>query len=195
MRRFSAWAAALCLMLCGCSHPPSLAADGEPWSEAWITLGNTLGVEEPGNDLTLRDNNEALSVSNMYLATWTAGEPEPYLNEDGDQVELYPARLDVLVYGRKDEDTAAQTLEEWVDRQSGNYAIRDTRRRIHNGQEYLVSAYDCISETNPYSRGVWAAAVYGSYAVSVELNCREGFPGDESAILSDFLDGCHYATE
>lgn len=195
MKRFIAYAAAFCLMLCGCDKTPSLAADGSPWSEEWTTLGNLLGVEEPGSGLILRDNNEALSVNDMYLATWTAGEPTPYLNEDGDEVELYPARLDVLVYGRKDEDTAAKTLDDWADRQSQTYAVKDTRRRSFGGQEYLISAYDCKSETNPYSRGVSAFAVYGKYAVSVELNCQKDFSGDESAILTDFLDGCHYAAE
>lgn len=193
--RFIICTAALCLTLCGCGKAPSLAADGSPWSEEWTTLGDTLGVEEPGGGLTLQDNKDALSVSNMYLATWTAGEPVLYLNEDGDEVDLYPARLDVLVYGRKDEDTAQETLADWVDRQSGNYAIKDTRRQTHNGQEYTVYVYDCPSEQNPYSRGVWAVAVYGKYAVSAELNCREEFPGDESAILTDFLDGCHYAAK
>lgn len=195
MKRFIAYVAALCLMLSGCSKAPAHAADGSPWSEKWTTLGNTLGVEEPGNGLTLWDNKDALSVSNMYLATWTIGESTPYLNEDGEEVELYPARLDVLVYGRRDEATAVQVLEDWVDRQSGNYAIKDTRQQTHNGQEYTVYAYDCVSETNPYSRGVWAAAVYGNYAVSMELNCLEDFPGDESAILTDFLDGCHFAAK
>lgn len=195
MKRFIAWVAAFCLMLmlCGCGRAPSLAADGSPWSENWTTLGDTLGVEQPGNGLTLWDNKDALSVSNMYLATWTVGEATLYLNEDGDEVDLYPARLDVLVYGRKDADAAQRVLEEWVDRQSRNYAISRTERQTHNGQEYTVYAYDCISEQNPYSRGVWAAAVYGSCVVSVELNCQEDFSGDESAILSDFLDGCHFA--
>lgn len=195
MKRFIIWAAVLCLALCGCSGVPAQAADGSSWSEEWVTLGNILGVEEPGNGLALWDNKDALSVSNMYFATWTAGEPESYLNEDGDEVDLHPARLDVLVYGRKDADTAAQVLKDWVDRQSRNYAINSTERQTHNGQEYTVYAYDCISEQNPYSRGVWAAAVYGSCVVSVELNCQEEFSGDESAILTDFLDGCHFAAK
>lgn len=193
MRRWLLWALALCLILCGCSKTPVRAADGTSWSKEWTTVGNVLGVEEPGNGLALRGNNDALSVSNMYLASWTVGEWEPFLNEDGDQVELYPAQIDVLVYGRKDEDTAQRVLEDWVGRQSRNYDIRDTRQEVHNGQEYLISAYDCVSEKNPYSRGVWAATVYGNYAVSLEFNCQEEFSGDEVAILAGFLDGCHYA--
>lgn len=52
----------------------------------------------------------------MYLASWTIGEGEPYTNEDGDEVVLYPARLDVLVYGCKDADAAQQALEDWTAR-------------------------------------------------------------------------------
>lgn len=195
MKRFIAWVAIFCLMLCGCSKAPGVAADGSPWSEEWTTLGNTLGVEEQGNGLTLRDNNEALSVNDMYLATWTVGEPVPYLNEDGDQVDLYPARLDVLVYGRKNGEAAQETLDGWTDRQSQTYEVKDTRRQSLGGQEYLISVYDCKSETNPYSRGVSAFTVYGKYAVSMELNCQQDFSSDESTILTDFLDGCHYAAE
>jgi len=196
MKKFIVCLLVLCLALSGCSKSaPEKAADGADWDESWTTLGNVLGVEEPGNGLTLRDNNEALSVTDMYLATWTAGEGEPYVNEDGDDVLLYPVRLDVLVYGRQDADAARQALEDWTARQSETYEITSTREETHSQQDYAVSLYTCKSETNPYDRGVSAFGVYGSYAISAELNCLDSFDGDEAEILRDFLDACHYAAQ
>jgi len=194
MKRCIVCLLALCLPLTGCSKSaPAKVADGADWDKSWTTLGDVLGVEEPGNDLILRDNNEALSVTDMYLASWTIGDGAPYTNEDGDEVALYPARLDVLVYGRKDEAAAWEALEEWSERQAETYDITAVEQQKHSGQDYTVSTYTCKSNANPYSRGVSAFSVYGSYAISVELNCQDSFRGDETTILMDFLDGCHYA--
>ncbi len=194
MKRFICACAALCLLLPGCgTAAPERAADGAAWDADWVTLGNVLGVAEPGHELALRDNNAALSASDLYLASWTIGEGAPYVNEDGDEVSLYPARMDVLVYGCKDAEAARQTLAEWSARQAQTYAVSATAEQTVNGQDYSVSSYDCQSETNPYSRGVSAFGVYGSYAVSFELNCLDGFAGDEAQILQDFLNACHYA--
>lgn len=194
MKRFTLCLLILCLALTACSKPaPAKAADGADWDESWITLGNILGVAEPGNGLVLRDNNDALSVNDMYLASWTIGDGTPYTNEDGDEVVLYPARLDVLVYGRKDEAAARETLGDWTARQTEIYDVVGTEEQTHNGQDYAVSVYTCKSAANPYDRGVSAFGVYGDYAVSAELNCQDGFDGDEEAILMDFLDCCHYA--
>ncbi len=194
MRKFIVCLLALCLTLTGCSKSaPAKAADGSDWDEGWTTLGNVLGVEEPGNSLILRDNNEALSAADMFLASWTIGDGSPYTNEDGDEVILYPARLDVLVYGCGDEAAAREALEDWSARQGSTYDVAATEEQTRNGQEYTVSTYTCKSDANPYSRGVSAFTVYGTYAISAELNCQDGFTGDEAAILNDFLDGCHYA--
>lgn len=194
MKRFICCLAALCLLLAGCAKSaPEKAADGAAWDGNWTALGGVLGVEEPGHELELRDNNEALSVTDMYLASWTIGEGVPYVNEDGDEVVLYPARLDVLVYGRKDADAAQQALADWTARQAETYDVTDSRTQTCNGQDFTVSAYTCKSETNPYSRGISAFGVYRDYAISAELNCLDSFTEDEAAILTDFLDGCHYA--
>lgn len=194
MKRFIVCLLTLCLLLSGCAKSaPEKAADGTVWGENWTTLGGVLGVEEPGHDLELRDNNEALSVTDMYLASWTIGEGSPYTNEDGDEVTLYPARLDVLVYGRKDAAAAQQVLDEWTARQAEIYDVAASEDQTCGGQDYTVSAYTCKSETNPYSRGVSAFGVYKDYAISAELNCLDSFTEDEATILTDFLDGFHYA--
>ena len=194
MKRLICGLAALCLLLSGCGKSaPATAADGSDWDERWTTLGGVLGVEAPGHDLTLQDNKDALSIADMYLASWTIGEGAPYTNEDGDEVVLYPARLDVLVYGRKDSAAAQQAVENWTARQSETYDVTDSGQQTYNGQDYVVSVYTCKSDSNPYARGVSAFGTYQNYAVSVELNCLDSFTEDERTILTDFLNGCHYA--
>lgn len=194
MKRFTVCLLALCLLLTGCAESaPEKAADGAAWDESWTTLGGVLGVEEPGHELTLQDNKDALSIADMYLASWTIGEGAPYTNEDGDEVVLYPARLDVLVYGRKDSAAAQQAVEDWTARQAETYDVISSGKQTSNGQDYIISTYACKSETNPYSRGVSAFGVYKDYAISAELNCLDSFTEDEAAILTDFLNICHYA--
>lgn len=190
---FAVLAALGLALLAGCSAPPAQAADGAAWSEEWTTLGSVLGVETPENGLVLQDNNTALAAADMYYACWTAGEPDAYINEDGDEVQLYDARLDLLVCGCKNAEDARATIAEWQARQQETYTLGEGAAESFNGQEYTVTAYACGSETNPYSRGVSAFTVAGSYAVSAELNCREGFAGSETEMLAEFLARCHYS--
>ena len=174
---------------------PDRAADGTAWDENWTMMGTVLGVEEPGNGLTLRDNNTVLASNDLYYAAWTAGEPEPYVNDEGKDVDLYPAQLYLLLQGCADEENAQKAAESWRGREEDTYTVRETRTGTFNGQEYTLLLYDCGSETNPYDRGVSAFAVFGNYAVSAEFTCRADFQGDELSILTDFLGGCHYAAE
>ena len=99
MKRWILMLAALCLCLTGCGQPlPERAADGSPWSEDWVSVGGVLGVDTP-EELTLRENNDALAVKGMYYAAWSMGKAQPYTNEDGDEAELYDARIDLLLAG------------------------------------------------------------------------------------------------
>lgn len=183
------------LFLTGCAVAPSQAADGSGWSEDWITLGPVLGVEPPEHEMVLLDNNTALTANDMYYAAWTMGEAEAYTNADGEETDLYEAQMDVLVYGCADAEHAQAAVEEWQARQDKVYTVLDRREETHNGQNYTVTVYECVSETNPYSRGISAFGVCGKYAVSIELNGRDSFSGDEAKILADFLDGCHYGAK
>lgn len=184
----------LCLLLAGCAKAaPEQTVCGLAWDGSWTNIGNVLGVEEPGNGLVLQDNKDALSVADMYLASWTIGEGEPYVNEEGDEVVLYPARLDVLVYGRRDAAAARQTVEDWIARQAETYDVSGSGTVTACGQDYTDFFYTCASETNPYARGASAFGVYRDCAVSVELNCLDSFEEDAGAILTAFLNGCHYA--
>lgn len=181
------------LGLSGCSQYPDKAADGTPWNPEWTMLGSVLGVEEPGNGFSLLDNYSVLTGEDIYYAAWVAGEPGPYTNEDGEEVEVYDAQIYLLAAGCADETYAQQNQEDWIARQQETYTITETWTETRNGQEYTLLAYECGSETNPYERGVSAFTVYGTYAVSAELACQADFSGEEREILLQFLDGCHYS--
>lgn len=185
--------AAALLGLSGCGGYPDRAVDGTKWEEDWIMLGPVLGAEAPGNGFSLLSDYSVLTGEDIYYAAWVAGEPEAYVNEDGEEVALYDAQLYLLAAGYPDEAGALQAREEWMDRQRETYTVTESWSETRNGQEYLLLAYTCGSDTNPYSRGVCAFAVRGSYALSAELACREGFTGQEREILLPFLDGCHYS--
>ena len=188
MKRWILMLAALCLCLTGCGQPlPERAADGSPWSEDWVSVGGVLGVDTP-EELTLRENNDALAVKGMYYAAWSMGKAQPYTNEDGDEAELYDARVDLLL-AEKAEDAAG----EWLAMAEEKYRVEETEEAAYNGQTFTVVTYAFPSETAPYAYGVSAFGVYRNYAVSVELSCRESFAGDAEAVLADFLARCHYA--
>ncbi len=181
------------LGLSGCSHYPEQAADGTPWDPSWTMLGSVLGVEEPGGGFSLLDNYSVLTGEDIYYADWAAGQPTAYTNEDDEDVEVYGAQIYLLVEGCADETYARQNQEDWIARQQEIYAVTETWSETRNGQEYTLLSYECGSETNPYQRGVSAFTVYGNYAISAELTCREDFTGQEREILLQFLDGCHYS--
>ena len=181
------------LGLSGCSQYPDKTADGAPWDHSWTILGSVLGVEEPGNGFSLLDNYSVLTGEDIYYAAWVDGEPAPYTNEDGEEVEVYDAQIYLLAAGCADEAYAQQNEEEWMARQQETYTVTKTWTETRNGQEYTLLAYECSSETNPYERGVSAFTVYGTYAVSAELVCQADFTEQEREILLQFLEGCHYS--
>ena len=181
------------LGLSGCSQYPEQAADGTPWDSNWTMLGSVLGAEEPGNGFSLLDNYSVLTGEDIYYAAWVAGDSSAYTNEDNEEVEVYDAQLYLLAAGCADASFAQQNLDEWISKEQETYTVTETWNETHNGQEYTLLAYECGSDTNPYSRGISAFTVYGTYAISAELACQEDFTGQERDILLQFLDGCHYS--
>ena len=182
------------LGLSGCSQYPDQADDGTPWDPNWTMLGSVLGAEEPGNGFSLLDNYSVLTGEDIYYAAWVAGEPTDYTNEDGEDVEVYDAQLYLLAAGCADDTHAQQNQEDWIARQQETYTVTKTWDESRNGQDYTLLSYECGSETNPYSRGVSAFTVCGTYAISAELACQADFTGQEQEILLQFLDGCHYSS-
>ena len=183
-------------LLPGCEgHYPAQAVDGTPWEKSWTILGTTLGVEEPGHGLVLSENPVVLTGDDTHYAVWTAGEAETTTNDEGKEAQVYDAALYLLLYGCGDGESARGTVEDWLAREREVYEVTDTRTEVCNGQEYQILLYHTRSETNPYDKGAVAFGVFQNYAVSAELTCRERFSEDEFTVLTDFLDGCHYAAD
>lgn len=184
------------MILSGCSSYPETAADGSTWDRSWTILGRVLGVEEPGHDLQLSENPVVLTGRDLYYATWTIGEAEQYVNEEGKDADLYPAELYLVVCGSaKDGNTPQENIDDWIAREYETYEVLNRTEETINGQVYILLEYNVKSETNPFSHGIAAFAVYSSYAISAELTCQDTFDGDLHQILTDYLQGCHYNKE
>ena len=187
----------LCVLLVFLSRlgtkAPARPVRGEAWSESWEVLGSVLGVQAPEQGFSLLDNTSILTVQDTYLATWVSGEPMDYETVAGDETQIYDAQLFVLLQGCKDNENAQMAVDEWMGLATENYDVSQTASQTHNGQEYTVITYTVRSDTNPYDQGMAAYGVFENYAVSAELTCLDTYTGDIAAILSDFLDGCHYA--
>ena len=180
-----------CLTGCG-TKTPAMAADGTPWSKDWIKLGPTLGVEEPGHGLTLRDEK---SARNMFYTAWSIGEAQTYVNSSGQETNRYDAQLVLLVSSFDSTEDAQDSVDELLDLAGENYAVMDTSRQTYNGQEFTILTYTFPSDASPYARGVSAFAAFDTWVISAELACQESFEEDAQEILADFLSHCHYAAE
>jgi len=186
----------ICSMLVGLTgcgaKMPAMAVDGTFWSKDWITLGRTLGVEEPGHGLTLRDDKAA---KNMYYTAWSIGEAQSYVNTSGEETNLYDAQLVLLLAASGTSEEAQMSVDEWLDMAADNYTVTDTARQICNGQEFTVLTYTFSSNTRPFSQGVSAFTTFKNWAISVEFACQDTFEEDVWEIVADFLEHCHYAAE
>lgn len=191
MKKLLVLCLALCLTGCGRAAPPH-AVDGTVWNGDWVTLGNVIGVDTP-KGLTAQENSDALSAKEMYYATWSIGEAEPHINEDGEDAQLYDAQVYLLAAGYNSTQKAEEAAEEWLAMATEQYAVEETKAETYNGQEFIVITYTYMSESNPYSRGASAFGTYGNYAVSAELSCQEGFEDGALETLENFLEHCHYA--
>lgn len=177
------------------SQYPSAAADGAAWDKNWEMMAKVVGIEAPGGGLTLLTNNSVLAGEDTYYASWTVGEPAPYTNADGDEVDLYPAQLYVLLYGCADQAAAESACAGFLAREQQTYTVHSQRTEEHNVQRYTVLDYTGGSAGNPYGRGSSAFAVRGSYVLVAELLAQDSFDGDVSRMLSAFLDGVHYSAD
>ena len=177
------------------SQYPSAAADGAAWDKNWEMMAKVVGIEAPGGGLTLLTNNSVLAGEDTYYASWTVGEPAPYTNADGDEVDLYPAQLYVLLYGCADQAAAESACAGFLAREQQTYTVHSQRTEEHNAQRYTVLDYTGGSAGNPYGRGSSAFAVRGNYVLVAELLAQDSFDGYVSRMLSAFLDGVHYSAD
>ena len=173
----------------------SAAADGAAWDKNWEMMAKVVGIEAPGDGLTLLTNNSVLAGEDTYYASWTVGEPSPYTNAEGDEVDLYPAQLYVLLYGCADPAAAESACADFLAREQETYTVHSQRTEEHNAQSYTVLDYTGGSAGNPYGRGSSAFVVRGNYVLVAELLAQDSFDGDVSRMLSAFLDGVHYSAD
>ena len=171
---------------------PDQAADGAAWDKSWEMMAKAVGIAPPGHGLTLLANNSVLTGEDTYYAAWTVGDPVQYTNADGDEVDLYPAQLYLLLYGCADETAAEEACADFLAREKETYTVQDERTETHNAQDYTVLDYTGGSADNPYDRGSSAFAVRGNYVLVAELLAQDSFDGDLPQMLADFLDGVHY---
>ena len=135
---------------------------------------------------------DALTADGLYYAAWTMGDAKDYENSDGKTVDLYDAQL-YLLLGEFPEETEAEcNRDKWLDAARTNYEVLDEEEISCNGQTYTLLAYNCISDENPYARGMSAFGVYLDNAVCIELTCQESFDEDLRTILTGFLNNCTY---
>lgn len=195
MRRICIPVLCLFLLLAGtsCTAAPTVTQDGQDWSDEWITVGTTLGIEPPGNGLTLLDNKDALAGSNLYYAAWTVGDKTDYTNKDGETVDLYEAQLYLLLSDCEDEASAQDSAEQWTAMQTESYSVTETQTITCAGQDFTLLIYDGTGADNPYQFGVSAFGVYQNHAINAELTCQDSFQGDALELLTQFLNGIHYA--
>jgi len=194
MKKFVWILVALALCLTGCGQPsPAQAADGTAWSDSWVTVGGVVGVDTP-EGMEPQENNTALATSGMYYATWSIGEGEPYVNEDGDEAQIYDAQTYLLLAGYNAAEKAEEYAAQWLSMANDRYTVDKTQSITCNGQTFTVLTYTFDSETNPYAKGASAFGVYRNYAISIELSCQEEFSSDPLEVLAGFLEHCHYST-
>lgn len=136
-----------------------------------------------------------LAADGLYYATWVTGSSVPYENSDGKAIDLYDAQLYFLASETPTDDSAREHCNSWLAAAKENYEIKSEDTIICNGHSYTLITYHCVGEDTPYDRGVSAFAACGSTAVCAEFTCLENYEGDLEAILTRFLNGCHYSTD
>lgn len=187
----------LCCLLCilpflaGCApslepEKPTVDEDGN------VTVGTILKVKNRDNRLTLLDNKDALAADGLYYAAWTAGDSEPYENQDGDTVDLYDAQLYLLLGESQTDESAQHNMDTWLAAAKENYEVEKEEAATYNGQGYTIITYRCQAADTPYERGVSAFCTNGSNAVCIELTCQASYSEDLSSMMADFLSSCDY---
>ena len=86
--------------------------------------------------LTAQENSDALSAKGMCYATWSIGQAEPHINEDGEDAQLYDAQVYLLTAGYDSTQKAAEAAEEWLAMANERYAMEETKTEAYNGQEF-----------------------------------------------------------
>lgn len=184
------------IMLTGCSVISSALSEKDTentWDTSdYVKIGDVLTVQKYDNRLALLESKDALSSDGLFYCAWTIGSSEPFVNSEGDTVDLYDAQIYLLLGEFVSAQKAQVNMDDWLASAKNNYELIKEEEITCNGQTYTLITYSYINEGNPYARGASAFGIYESDAVCVELACRGNFTDDPESILTDFLDNCTY---
>lgn len=179
----------LALLLAGCGQQ----ADRHPeWDENWTRFGDLMAIEAP-EDFEPGEYNDALSVNGIWYAVWNSGsDPKMITNAEGEEAPVYVAQIYLVLKECGSEAEAKANIADWIDREAQSYENGDSRETEVAGQLFSCRPLLSAGADNPYSFGASAFAARGNLAISAELLCAEGFEGDPTAVLEQFLRGIHY---
>ena len=177
------------LLLSGCAL---FSAGGDA---AHITLGSSLKIDNTDENRVLLSNTDALAADGLYYASWGLGEKSPFEDSDGKTVEMYDARLHLLLGEYDSSEEAQSSMNAWLDSGRTEYEVLSDGEFICGGQTYTRLTYRFRAENSPYTNGVSVFGVSGSSALCIELTCRGTFTGDPEEALTDFLNCCTYLTD
>lgn len=168
---------------------PMEQTGGDTWANSgFLKIGKNLTIKNTDNTLTLLECKDVLSANGLYYATWIMGESEPYVNSEGKTVDLYDIQLYLILSEHKNAAEANNDMTKWMDLGRNNYEVLTEEEIIRSGQPYSLITYNCVSEDNPYARGISAFGVINNEAICIELTCRDNFEEDLRTILVTFLD-------
>ena len=184
----------LILLLTGCTSTPKNAADGQKWQKEWTKIGTSVGIEVTAQ-ITLLYQKDTLSADGLYSATWVSGDSVPYKNSDGKTIDLYDAQLYFLTDEAGSKEKARKRYDVWLAAAKENYNVNTEDTVTLNEQTYTLITYSCTSKGNPYDRGISAFGVCGTTTVCAEFTCLENYTQDLEILLTEFLNGCHFAAE
>lgn len=175
----------LVLLLSGCAQElPAQDADGNPWQESWVSLGNVVGVE-PMEGWSTQRNEDVLAPEGIYFASWYYGEGEE--NDAGETV--FPAQIFLVLNECESEDALQTVLSEWQALAQERYLTEE----MSAAGDYTMMRYRFPENSGNFDLGAVAYGRHGLYAVNAEISCRDDFPGDPAQVLTEFLGRFHYA--
>ncbi len=183
------------LLLTGCGPLPDRDIDGMPWQDSWVDVGIKLGIE-PVEGLELLEQSDALAMSGISYAAWSAGEKTEYENSEGVTGDLYDLQVFVLLQNCKTESEAASTREQWRAMEEQHYTMTALEDASYGGHEY--SCWSLVpTDESPYGCGYIGLLTFGYYSLSVELMVRADFTPEYPAgeLFQDFLAAIHYRAE
>lgn len=172
---------------------PMEGAGENTWEvSGYLELGHYLTVQKTDDRLSLLDSKDVLAANGLYYATWTIGDPEEYVNNEGETVDVYDVQLYLLLGEHKSDREAVKDMTKWLDAARTNYEILEEEQFTCDGLAYTLITYNCISEGNPYDRGISAFGVCDSTSVCIEMTGRESFEEELRDIMLPFLENCSY---